>query len=116
MPPPEPKSSTTSPGFKRARAVGFPQPSDASTASTGSPAFCCSSYRFAVIGSTAPAGAASDPQQQEAPPEITRSACPPYLSLTTSLISICVVLQASGLHSFMIDSGFTALLRVQHSA
>ena len=35
MPPPEPRSSTTSPGFSSARAVGFPQPSDASMASAG---------------------------------------------------------------------------------
>ena len=33
MPPPEPRSSTVSPGFSSASAVGLPQPSDAATAS-----------------------------------------------------------------------------------
>src|ERR1700690_4106276 len=72
IPPPEPRSRTTSPGLSCASAVGFPQPSEASTA---------------------PAGAALEPQQQEEPlPEVTRSACSPYFSLTASLISICVLL------------------------
>ena len=35
IPPPDPKSSTTSPGLSFASAVGFPQPNDASIASSG---------------------------------------------------------------------------------
>ena len=35
MPPPEPRSRTISPGFSLANAVGFPQPSEASRASSG---------------------------------------------------------------------------------
>ncbi len=38
MPPPDPRSSTVSPGFKVASAVGLPQPSDATTACSGRPA------------------------------------------------------------------------------
>ena len=36
MPPPDPRSRTTSPAFSSASAVGLPQPSDASTAADGS--------------------------------------------------------------------------------
>ena len=36
MPPPDPRSSTISPGLSSARAVGFPQPSEAARASAGS--------------------------------------------------------------------------------
>ena len=38
MPPPEPRSSTVSPGSSAASAVGLPQPRDAATASAGSAA------------------------------------------------------------------------------
>ncbi len=38
MPPPEPRSRTTSPSRSSARSVGLPQPSDAMTAPSGSPA------------------------------------------------------------------------------
>ena len=38
IPPPEPRSSTVSPGASSASAVGLPQPSEAATASTGSSA------------------------------------------------------------------------------
>ena len=40
MPPPDPRSSTTSPGRRSARAVGLPQPRLAATASAGSGASC----------------------------------------------------------------------------
>ena len=36
MPPPEPRSSTTSPARSSASAVGLPQPREAATASAGS--------------------------------------------------------------------------------
>src|SRR5688572_16484285 len=51
IPPPEPRSSTTSPSCSSASAVGLPQPSDASTASAGNPEVVISSYRSRVIGS-----------------------------------------------------------------
>ena len=38
IPPPEPRSSTVSPGASSASAVGLPHPSEAATASTGSSA------------------------------------------------------------------------------
>jgi len=43
MPPPEPRSSTVSPAFSSASAVGLPQPSDASTAASGSCPVCTES-------------------------------------------------------------------------
>src|SRR5690606_29333153 len=52
MPPPLPRSSTTSPGLSSASAVGLPQPSDARTARSGSAAVAASSYRSREIGST----------------------------------------------------------------
>ena len=59
MPPPEPRSSTTSPSLSSASAVGLPQPSEAITASTGSVPICSASYRFDVIGSPQPRTAAT---------------------------------------------------------
>ena len=44
MPPPEPRSSTISPGFSSASAVGLPQPSEASSASAG----IAAAWRFVV--------------------------------------------------------------------
>ena len=51
MPPPEPRSSTVSPGFSCASAVGLPQPSEACSACSGTSPLCCALYRFEVIGS-----------------------------------------------------------------
>src|SRR5688500_13236869 len=89
IPPPDPRSSTVSPSCSSARAVGFPQPSVASIASAGMPAFCCSSSRYAVIGSHV---SVVDPQhalvpQQLVPvaPALTRIATAPYCCLTCSL-------------------------------
>src|SRR5262249_19488690 len=86
MPPPDPRSRTVSPGFKLANAVGFPQPSEALTASSGSPAVSSASYRLEVIGSQQSARCGAAPQQ-ELPPETTRKAAWPYFSFTTPLIS-----------------------------
>src|SRR5438270_74842 len=46
MPPPEPRSSTVSPGLSCARAVGFPQPRDACTACSGKTLVCERSADF----------------------------------------------------------------------
>src|SRR6185295_18727679 len=87
IPPPDPRSNTVSPSSSVASAVGFPQPRDASTASTGSPAFCRPSYKSAVIGSHASVVApqhALDPQQlPSVVPSVTLSAAPPYFFFTS---------------------------------
>src|SRR3974390_3203943 len=49
MPPPDPRSSTVSPGLSSARAVGFPQPSEASTAADGRSATSSTAYRSLVM-------------------------------------------------------------------
>src|SRR6266403_1545543 len=84
MPPPEPRSRTTSPGFNLAKAVGFPQPSEACSASPGTCCICVASYRLEVIGSQADPVASAVPQQL---PLFPRSAACPYFSLTISLIT-----------------------------
>src|ERR1022692_1051999 len=86
MPPPEPRSRTTSPAFNFANAVGFPHPSEASMASSGTWPAWEESYRLEVIGSQPNPLAAVAPQQL-LPPLFTRNAAWPYFSLTTSLIS-----------------------------
>src|SRR3989441_12845751 len=78
MPPPEPRSRTVSPGCSSARAVGLPQPSDASTAPSGSPVVSPASYSCEVMGS---------PQQLLFSPSSTRNAAWPYFSRTVSLMS-----------------------------
>src|SRR3954467_12105679 len=88
MPPPAPRSRTISPSRSAASAVGLPQPSDARSASTGTPAFCFSSYKSAVMGShdsVVVPQQAVDPQQAEATPWDTLNAACPYFSLTADL-------------------------------
>src|SRR5712664_3321685 len=82
IPPPDPRSSTTSPACNFASAVGFPQPSEAATASAGSPDFCASSYKFLVIGSH-PLNSPPSPQHA-VPPAATCFAACPYFCLTAS--------------------------------
>src|SRR5216684_2838213 len=89
MPPPEPRSRTTSPGFNWANAVGLPQPRDASKASSGICPACEASYRLTVIGSQPVLAVAP---QQELPPDFTRKAASPYFSFTTCLMSAVSVL------------------------
>src|SRR5208282_1233319 len=89
MPPPEPRSSTVSPGFSCARAVGLPQPSEASMASSGICWACDASYRFEVIGSQESPLAGAAPQQLLPPALfVTRRAACPYFSFTTSLMPV----------------------------
>src|SRR5580700_2630264 len=89
MPPPEPKSSTVSPALSWASAVGLPQPSEASTASSGNAPVWETSYRFDVMGSQP--SIAADAPQHELPPLWTRSAACAYFSFTTSLTSIIML-------------------------
>src|SRR4051812_42062134 len=83
IPPPEPRSRTVSPSWRSARAVGLPQPSDASTAPSGSVLVWETSYRLSLTGSQpqAPLG----PQLPRSP-SITFSAASAYFSFTVSLI------------------------------
>src|SRR5213080_717527 len=90
MPPPEPRSNTVSPGFSITRAVGFPQPSDAFTASSGICAVWVSLYRSEVIGS--PLESQAEVPQQKLPPLRTRRAASPYFSFTASLIFLLISL------------------------
>src|SRR5271156_5621572 len=83
MPPPEPRSRTVSPALSFASAVGFPQPSEADSASAGIWPDCAASYRFDVIGSQ-PQLVAGVAPQHELPPVVTRSAALPYFSFTAS--------------------------------
>src|SRR5208282_2476984 len=91
IPPPEPRSRTTSPGFNFANAVGFPHPNEASMASSGTCPACEESYRLDVIGSQRKPLAAVAPQQL-LPPDFTRNAAWPYFSLTTSLMSVVLMM------------------------
>src|ERR1700730_18113003 len=86
MPPPDPRSSTVWPGSRASRAVGFPQPSDAVTASAGSPLVSASEYRLDVIGSPQPQAV---PLQQPvcADAFATDVAIAPYFSRTACLMS-----------------------------
>src|SRR5271157_191613 len=89
MPPPEPRSRTISPGRNSASAVGFPQPSEAATASAGSAAVSEASYRLRVMGSQ-PLSSAPPPQQAVFP-AATCLAAAPYFSFTAS----CILLMTS---------------------
>src|SRR5207302_3522929 len=93
MPPPDPRSSTVSPGFNSASAVGLPQPNEAFTAASGSADFCESSYKSRVIGSiSVPQQVGA--QQDAASPEVTRRAASPYLILTVSLTVSVLILSS----------------------
>src|SRR5919204_4307319 len=62
MPPPEPRSSTVSPARRSARAVGLPQPSDASVAASGSSPRCSASYSASPnLAPSPPPSAHQDP-------------------------------------------------------
>src|ERR1700752_3531780 len=86
IPPPEPRSSTVSPAFSSASAVGLPQPSDASMASAGTAPACASSYRFDVIGSGSQQPDAPQPQVAFDPLR-ARLAASPYFRRTAVLIA-----------------------------
>src|SRR5579862_5255713 len=94
MPPPEPRSRTVSPALSLAKAVGLPQPSEATTASSGICPVWLASYKLEVIGSLQPSRRVLAPQH-ELPPVVTRSAAWPYFSLTISLISIGLLYSCS---------------------
>ena len=53
IPPPDPRSRTISPGRRSMSAVGFPQPSDAFSAASGTAPRSASEYRSDVISSSA---------------------------------------------------------------
>lgn len=76
MPPPLPRSSTTSPGFSSASAVGLPQPSEARTAASGTVADSLSLYRSEVIGSWWQEAAAGPQHEIPFPASALRAASP----------------------------------------
>src|ERR1035438_4035775 len=89
MPPPEPRSRTTSPGFSSASAVGLPQPREASTAAGGSSETSSTEYRSRLEMTAScdlrpAAGAGGGPPQQDAAASIsgssTSTAAPPQLT------------------------------------
>src|SRR5215210_691842 len=92
MPPPLPRSSTTSPGESVASAVGLPHPKDAAPAACGS-IFSSSAEYPPPVQSTPSASESrprspADPQHEAVPvPSSTVSAAPAYLSLTLSRTS-----------------------------
>src|SRR6476661_3457308 len=85
IPPPEPRSRTVSPGLSSASAVGLPQPSEASTASAGSPATSAALYRSELIGSQPHGAHPSGPQQLPRSPASTSVAASAYRARTVSL-------------------------------
>src|SRR5438067_2377569 len=90
MPPPEPRSSSVSPSFNSAKAVGLPHPREAFTAVSGREDFCLWSYRSRVMGSIlAPQHVGA--QQDAASPELARRAACPYLPLITSLTASILI-------------------------
>src|SRR6478672_10052523 len=94
MPPPEPRSSTTSPSPRSANAVGLPQPSEARMASFGRQAVSASVYRLDVIGSsTAPPHV--PPQHPDLVPAPTSKAAFPYRSRTVLLMSWVLIESSS---------------------
>jgi hypothetical protein len=80
MPPPEPRSSTTSPDSSSASAVGLPHPREACKAAAGTVAASVSSYR-------SPETASVGAPQQRSGAERTPRASRPYLSFTISFTS-----------------------------
>src|SRR6478735_5080355 len=68
MPPPDPRSSTVSPSWRSATAVGLPQPRDASTAASGSSPRCSASYSC----SPKPAVSAPTRRSGDEPPRAAR--------------------------------------------
>src|SRR5712692_4103458 len=113
MPPPDPRSSTVSPGFNSASAVGLPQPREAFRAVSGTSPSWPALYRLEVIGSQDASSAEAPPQQELPAPDFTRNAACPYFSLTISF-TFCTVFPY--LQSWTKAFGSMALLRVQHSA
>src|SRR6185436_14629246 len=81
--PPEPRSSTVSPSWSSANAVGLPQPSDARSAAEGRPWVSPTAYRSRVMGSL-PVPHEDEPQQLLAAPDAARRAACPYFFCTTS--------------------------------
>src|SRR5580700_2541722 len=83
IPPPDPRSSTTSPAFNFASAVGLPHPIEACSANSGTCSICRGSYKFEEIGSQEDSFPHAAPQH-ELPPAPARKAACPYFSRTIS--------------------------------
>src|SRR5277367_1215046 len=95
IPPPEPRSSTVSPARKSASAVGFPQPSEARSASAGRPSVSLCAYRFEEIGSQQGIALEEHPQPLVSPLANRRAASPYFLcttSLMPSFVMVCLLM------------------------
>src|SRR5215213_6659713 len=97
MPPPLPRSSTSSPGESVASVVGLPHPKDAAPAAWGSPPSSSAEYPPPVqstpSASESRPRSPADPQHEADPvPSRTVSAAPAYLSLTRSRTSSPMIL------------------------
>src|SRR5215212_4599726 len=92
MPPPLPRSSTSSPGESVASVVGLPHPKEAAPAAWGSPPSSSAEYPPPVqstpSASESRPRSPAEPQHEAAPaPSSTVSAAPAYLSFTRSRTS-----------------------------
>src|SRR6185436_18749995 len=90
MPPPDPRSRTTSPSCSSARAVGLPHPSEARTALAGRPAVSELEYKSELIGSHPQGAHPLGPQQSPRPPPSTCFAASAYLARTVSFTSAVI--------------------------
>src|SRR5579871_4710697 len=117
MPPPLPRSSTTSPGLSAASAVGLPQPSDANSAASGMEAASTSSYSPLEMASPSQhlSSPLALPLQQAAPcPLKTACAAAPYFSRTISRTSArSVNLIVSAIVVFLVSAASAAVFAVR---
>src|SRR5215211_2379509 len=107
MPPPLPRSSTTSPEESVARAVGLPHPSEAAPAAWGRPPSSSAEYPPPVqstpSASESRPRSPADPQHEDDPaPSKTVLAAPAYLSLTRSRNCLPMMLHAPSDQLFLI--------------
>src|ERR1043166_5050394 len=112
MPPPEPRSSTVSPGMSLASAVGFPQPSEHCFFGN----FVCLE-RVVKVGGYGIIAAAAGAGSAARTAACRRSEGGLAILFFYSFLDIAAFHDLfSYLHSWTICSGLTALFRVQHSA
>src|SRR5215210_6715879 len=107
MPPPLPRSKTTSPAESVARAVGLPHPKEAAPAAWGSPLSSLAEYPPPVQStpraSESRPRSPADPQHEDDPaPSRTDLAAPAYLSLTRSRNCSTMMLDAPSDQLFLI--------------
>src|SRR5919201_5584018 len=92
MPPPDPRSSTTSPARRSATAVGLPQPRLARTAASGSAARSSTPYRRSPNRASSPVQQSPQPQPSPEPAAVAASA---YFRRTSSRTAWSLVFTAN---------------------